>query len=96
MKSRLSAALTLALALSAGPSLAQIEATSDFSALAGIEAQALTQQELDAIEGAKVSVADLMLAAASIQNATLRNQVTAFLSKNAKKLAERLDGLRHR
>lgn len=96
MKSRLGAALALALALAASPVLAAPEsAQAEFSALAGIEAQALTSEEMNAVEGAKISVNDLLAAAAGISNTTLRNQVTAFLTKNAKKLAERLQGLRH-
>ena len=52
MKPRFAAALSLTLLLAATPVLAETDVTEvhSFSALAGVEAQALSQEEMDAME----------------------------------------------
>ena len=96
MKPKFAAALSLTLLLAATPVLAETDVTEvhSFSALAGVEAQALSQEEMDAMEGARITVADLYAAALAITNPTLQTLVTNFIDSKAKKLAERLAGLR--
>ncbi|MCU0735967.1 MAG: hypothetical protein MUF20_10660 [Methylotetracoccus sp.] len=97
MKRNLAAALSLTLALAATPALAQSDTAQDdrFAALSGIEVEALSQAEMDSIEGARITAGDLLAAAlANIKDPKLRTQVTTFITSKAKKLSEVLAGLR--
>jgi hypothetical protein len=97
MKHSIAAALALTLALSATPALAETDTAQgqQFAALAGLQAEALSQQEMDAIEGARITAQDLLAAAlANIKDPKLQATVTTFITSKAKKLSEILAGLR--